>query len=136
MTTKDQTRPSTAATTSTVMRFRGGGFEARPNRVIAVVVLVFIVALWQFATSTRLINPLFLPAPSNVLVALWRLTASGELWLHFSASIQRIGWGWSIGTVLGVAFGLLIGLFSPIRAFGIPLVSAIYPVQRLRCCPC
>lgn len=135
MTAGTPARPAPKPDGGTLMRFRGGGFDAKPNRAIAVVSLLLILAAWQLATSTRLVNPLFLPAPSNVLVALWHLAVSGELWLHFSASIQRIAWGWSIGTVLGISFGLLVGLFSPVRAVGIPLVSAIYPVPKIALLP-
>lgn len=135
MTAGTAARPAPKPDNGTLMRFRGGGFDAKPNRAIAVVSLLLILAAWQLATSTRLVNPLFLPAPSNVLVALWHLAVSGELWLHFSASIQRIAWGWSIGTVLGISFGLLVGLFSPVRAVGIPLVSAIYPVPKIALLP-
>ncbi len=51
------------------------------------------------------------PAPLEVLAAARELFESPKLWLHLRASLFRVGIGFAIASVLGVAAGLLIGRF-------------------------
>jgi NitT/TauT family transport system permease protein len=65
--------------------FRGGGFAPRNLPMAGAATLLGLVALWQIGDTLGLIPTLFLPAPANIAVALYRLTISGELWKHLSA---------------------------------------------------
>ena len=63
-------------------------------------------------------NPVFLPAPGDVAVALYQSfatkpTRTGEKWLHESLwqSIQVIFWGFIISSLLGLPLGILCGTF-------------------------
>jgi len=100
-----------------------------------VLAFVVLVALWQVATGTGLISPIFLPSPLRVVAALWDLAVSGDLWRHLSASPTRIGYGWLIGTLFGVGVGLTVGLFTVARAAGLPLVAAIFPIPKIALLP-
>jgi ABC-type nitrate/sulfonate/bicarbonate transport system permease component len=117
------------------LTFRGGGFEIERRTWISLVALIAIIAAWQIATGTGLINPIFLPSPMRVLEALWALAISGDLWRHLSASLTRIGYGWTLGTAFGIGAGLAIGLFTVARAVGLPLVAAIYPIPKIALLP-
>ncbi|WP_028796301.1 ABC transporter permease [Thalassobaculum salexigens] len=115
--------------------FRGGGFTARKLGLVGPLVFVAIVALWEIGCRTGVIPPLVLPAPSEVYAALARLVETGLIWDHLGASLQRLVVGWSLGTVLGVAVGLSIGLFSLARAGLAPIVAAIFPVPKIALLP-
>jgi len=115
--------------------FRGGGFAIEQRTWISVLAFVALIALWQLVTATGLVSPIFLPSPMRVLRALWDLAVSGDLWRHMSASLVRIGYGWLIGTVFGIALGLMVGLFTVARAAGLPLVEAIYPIPKIALLP-
>ncbi len=117
------------------LRFRGGGFEIERRTWISVLALIGIIAAWQLVTGTGMISPIFLPSPWRVVEALWALAVSGDLWRHLSASLTRIGYGWTIGTLFGIAAGLMIGLFTVARAVGLPLVAAIYPIPKIALLP-
>jgi ABC-type nitrate/sulfonate/bicarbonate transport system permease component len=80
------------------VRFRGAGFVPASSRFGGWVALALMIALWQIAGSARLVNPLFLPAPSAIARAIYQLAVSGALWQHVSASLLRIGVGWLLGT--------------------------------------
>ena len=115
--------------------FRGGGFVRRPRRALSVLGIAGLLALWQVATMAGWANPLFLPAPSSVAAALLELFRSGALLDHLLASARRIGLGWAIGTILGLAAGLAMGVLSAARAAGLPLVSAIFPIPKIAVLP-
>jgi len=117
------------------LAFRGGGFVIEQRTWISVAAFAVLIALWQLATGTGLVSPIFLPSPLRVVRALWDLAVTGDLWRHLSASLVRIGYGWVIGTLFGVAAGLMIGLFTVSRAVGLPLVAALFPIPKIALLP-
>ncbi|WP_274426472.1 ABC transporter permease [Chelativorans sp. YIM 93263] len=115
--------------------FRGGGFVHRPMGPIGAVVFLAIIALWEAGSRTGVISPIALPAPSEALGALWDLVVTGMLWKHVGASLYRLVIGWTLGSLLGIAVGLMIGLFSLARAGLLPLVSALFPIPKIALLP-
>jgi NitT/TauT family transport system permease protein len=117
------------------VRFRGAGFVPASSRFGGWIALALVIAIWQVAGSTGLVNPLFLPAPSAIARAIYELAVSGALWQHVSASLLRIGVGWFLGTAAGVAVGFAIGLSRLARSIGITFISALFPIPKIALLP-
>ena len=117
------------------VRFRGGGFTPRAGRTSGWIALVLVIAFWQLAGSAGWVNPLFLPAPSAIAVAIYKLALNGALWQHVSWSVMRIGSGWILGTVAGVIVGFAIGLSTLARGVGITFISALFPIPKIALLP-
>lgn len=115
--------------------FRGGGFRPRRMPVVTAVFFICLLALWAVGSRAGFIGPLTLPPPGDVLASLARLIETGDLWRHLSASLFRLGAGWTIGVTAGVALGLAVGLFSVARAMGMPVVSALFPIPKIALLP-
>ena len=115
--------------------FRGGGFSPKPVGAVGPLVFIAIIAVWEAGCRTGLIPPLVLPAPSEALAALAHLAETGLLWKHLGASLQRLLLGWTLGTLLGIAVGFSIGLFSLARAGLAPVVAAIFPIPKIALLP-
>jgi NitT/TauT family transport system permease protein len=115
--------------------FRGAGFAPKAGRTSGWIALWLVIAVWQLAGSIGWINPLFLPSPSAIAVAIYKLAISGALWHHLSISIMRIGAGWILGTVAGVVVGFGIGLSSLARGVGITFISALFPIPKIALLP-
>ncbi|KJC47219.1 ABC transporter permease [Bradyrhizobium sp. LTSP885] len=134
----DRAAPETkqqSAETPRPVAFRGGGFMPAGSRYAGWIVLALVIAVWQLAGSTGWVNPLFLPAPSAIAVAIYRLAMSGALWQHLSWSIMRIGTGWIIGTAAGIIVGFAIGLSTMARGVGITFISALFPIPKIALLP-
>ena len=58
--------------------FRGAGFVPKAGRASGWTALALVIALWQLAGSAGWVNPLFLPAPSAIAVAI-PLTSPGPV---------------------------------------------------------
>jgi len=71
---------------------------------------VAIVAVWQLLSSLGVIPLRVLPAPSDVLVAGWKVLVSGELPKNMWVSFWRASVGFAIGGGIGFALGLANGL--------------------------
>ena len=115
--------------------FRGGGFSPRDRWTTATATLLLIIAFWQFGTWAGFIPTLFLPSPFTIARTLWRLTMTGELWKHLSASLARLLTGWIIGTVFGVATGIAAGLWSATRSPIAAVVAALFPIPKIALVP-
>src|SRR5712675_2546467 len=117
------------------VKFRGAGFAPRAGRYSGWIALALVIGFWQLAGSAGWVNPLFLPPPSAIAVAIYKLAMSGALWHHLSWSIMRIGTGWILGTVAGVMVGFAIGLSSLARGVGITFISALFPIPKIALLP-
>ena len=102
---------------------------------MAPLVALALLALWELAVRTGAIPSLFFPAPSVVLETLGGMIRSGELPLHFGATLSRmfvaLAWGGGAGWILGMAMG-----WSPrLRAVLDPFVAAFHPVPKMSLLP-
>ena len=104
-------------------------------RWIAPAVFIVLIALWQLCSRLGWVNPLALASPYEVWQQLHYLWQSGGLQEHVGASLRRLLLGWSLGSLLGVAVGLVIGLWIYARAGLLPLVSALFPVPKIALLP-
>ncbi len=81
--------------------------------------------LWWLVTQFGSIDPIFLPAPSQVWAAAVRMGASGELWQDTIASLWRVGVGFALSMLFAIPIGILMGSFASIRALLEPLFGLI-----------
>ena len=117
------------------VKFRGAGFAPGASRASGWIALALVIAVWQLAGSAGWVNPLFLPAPSAIAVATYKLAMSGALWQHLGWSVMRIGTGWLLGTAAGVIVGFAIGLSNLARGVGITFISALFPIPKIALLP-
>src|SRR5262249_44237667 len=94
-----------------------------------------LILCWQAAIELRWLDPVFLPSPWSILLALRDLVASGELARHLAASLARMGAGWCLGTLAGLLAGMAMGLSSVMRSIGVPIVSAFSPIPKIALLP-
>ena len=90
--------------------------RARPHLTslaISAASLICGLALWQLASMRML--PLFLPSPAMTAAGFVELAQDGTLWTSIVASSARILAGWSVGVVVGIPLGILMGYVRPIR---------------------
>ena len=69
-----------------------------------------LLAAWQIGESYGFVSTRFVPAPSDVLAAGWRLGVSGELWTNIKVSFARAVAGFVGGGGIGFALGLANGV--------------------------
>ncbi|HYW62917.1 MAG TPA: ABC transporter permease [Bradyrhizobium sp.] len=133
----DKVHPPQAerAASTRPVAFRGAGFLPKSGRRSGWIAMLLVIVLWQLAGSAGWVNPLFLPAPLAIARAIYQLAVSGALWHHLSISVLRIGAGWLLGTVAGVATGFAIGLSTLARGVGITFISAVFPIPKIALLP-
>jgi len=113
---------------------------ARPGRaatlpLAAVFSPLVVLLLWEAAARLGWIDTRFFPGPLQVLATLMGMATSGELWPHLWASTRRLAAGFTLGSVVGVALGLLMGMMPRLRAVVEPVVALTYPIPKIALLP-
>ncbi len=104
-------------------------------RYISVVSIGCLLLLWELICRAGLVSTLFLPAPTQILTALFIMIADGEVGLSLVASLYRIFLGFVCGSLLGLAVGLVTGTSALADRVGSPLVNALYPIPKIALLP-
>jgi ABC-type nitrate/sulfonate/bicarbonate transport system permease component len=105
------------------------------ERKIAVASPILLVALWELAARTHLIDARILPPPSRVVVTIWELLLEGHLLTDTRDTVIRFLIGLALGAIPGVFIGATMGLFRWPRAALGPLVAVFYNVPRIALFP-
>jgi NitT/TauT family transport system permease protein len=99
---------------------------------IAIVVGVFL--LWHFA-SGRLVNPMFISAPLDVLDRLWQLVASGKLAFHAGYTAFHALAGFLLGALAGTVVGVLLGRLQFLARVLDPFLMGFYSLPKIALAP-
>ena len=97
------------------------------------VLLVF--GSWEAAARLGLVDPLFLPAPSQALAVTLERMPPGVLTGHVLASLARIAWGFSLGALCGIALGIALGWYRTLDRLLRPLIDLLRPIPPLAWIP-
>ena len=96
---------------------------------------VLVLLIWEGMSRAEVINPIFFPPPSSLEETARELIRSGQLWDDTRISLTRILIGFVVATVPGVALGLLMGLWWPLRALLGPIAAALFAVPKIAILP-
>lgn len=107
----------------------------RTERLLALLSPIALLLVWEALVRLHILDARYFPAPSKVLVELWRLARTGELWVHVGVSVLRILGGFLLGAIPGCAIGIAMGLNRWVRAVLNPIVAAIYPIPKTAILP-
>jgi NitT/TauT family transport system permease protein len=101
-------------------------------------VLAFL-GLWSLVSGVvvlfRLFNPIFLPGPWLVVGEIVGLALKGQLWVHVTATLERVVLGFAAGALLALALGLLAGSLRRLRDLVEPVVELLRPIPPLAVLP-
>src|SRR5215470_1289166 len=83
-----------------------------------------LLAIWDTAGRAGLLNPMYLPSPSQIGAALVDLFGSGRIWTHLEATFTAA----LVGLALGIGAGILLGVLGAL----VPLIAELLaPVMTL-----
>jgi ABC-type nitrate/sulfonate/bicarbonate transport system permease component len=109
--------------------------DRRLKRILEIASPLVFLLIWESVVRAGWLDARFVPPPSAVVVRFFELVQSGELWKDVSITLFRIGVGYTIGVVPGIAIGLLMAMWKPLRYILDPLVAAIFPIPKIALMP-
>lgn len=104
------------------------------KRILPSLVLIgILLAIW-WGVVRRTESAIF-PTPAQVLLGAIELIADGTLWDHITASLFRVGAGFSLALALAVPLGLLMGCSEGVYRTLNPLVQMLRPISPIAWIP-
>jgi ABC-type nitrate/sulfonate/bicarbonate transport system permease component len=94
-----------------------------------------VIALWEVAARTGLVDPSVFPSPSLAMAAAAGRLSAQQLGENLAWSLMRVFFGFAFGALAGVVVGILAGWY---RRFGLivsPLVELLRPIPPLAWIP-
>ncbi|WP_230882418.1 ABC transporter permease [Planomonospora sp. ID91781] len=85
--------------------------------------LALLAALWEVLPRIGVVDRVFAPPLSEVLVAWYDLLVGGQLVEHFQASLIRSLSGFALAIALTIPLGLAIGWYRPVADFLSPVLE-------------
>ena len=120
-------RSGEALPSITLARFiRGGVYVVWPW-----LLPVGLVLLWWLSARFEWVASQVLPGPEVVVSTALDMLSSGQLEGHISISMQRVIFGFAMGSFIGLTLGLLMGLSERISDYLYPLIRMIAYVPLL-----
>jgi NitT/TauT family transport system permease protein len=101
----------------------------------ATIVPIAAIAAWEVLSRAEIINPLILPAPSQVVTRWLEYARSGELHRDALSSLYRVVVGFLIGTALAIPIGLAMGASRAAYAYLNPLLQVLRPIPPIAFVP-
>jgi sulfonate transport system permease protein len=109
---------------------RMGGYFILPLAVPLLLILV-----WELLSKKGFIRPTILPPPSDIWLVLVDMTTSGELPKHLLVSLVRVIKGFSVGALLGLVVGVLIGLSPRVERALVLITGLLRPIPIIAWVP-
>jgi ABC-type nitrate/sulfonate/bicarbonate transport system permease component len=96
---------------------------------------VLILAAWETGTTLGMLNRLIFPAPSTLMSAAGDMLARGDIQRHLGATLSRLSLGFLIGSISGLACGVVMALAPWVRRSLEPIISGTYATPKLSLLP-
>ena len=97
-------------------------------RIGGFIVLLALLAVWELASETQLVNPVYLPPITRIGAAFARLTENGELARQILGSASRFVAGYAVAVGLGIVIGVAMGYFRAGYLLLEPVVELLRPL--------
>jgi NitT/TauT family transport system permease protein len=106
-----------------------------PKLVLRVLLVVAILAVWEIVVRVFSIPAFILPAPSSVVVALWRGTTSMLYVEHLYVTVTETLLGFVVGSILALALGTVIALSRRVEYYVYPFVVMFQAMPKVALAP-
>ncbi len=102
--------------------------KALRDRLIGLLVVALLVALWQLVANLKLVSPVYLPGPDRAFTALVHGLEASDLGAKLAGTVEHMIEGWLLASIAGIALGALIGASRQARAFIAPTLEFLRPL--------
>lgn len=109
--------------------------KKRLNFLVSLASVPLFLGLWELVSRAQIVNPVLFPSPSVVLAALQDWIASGDFTLDLISSVARVSAGFIIGSVHGIAMGILTGRSAFFSALVGPVFQILRPIPPIAFVP-
>jgi NitT/TauT family transport system permease protein len=110
---------------------RGLRFAVLPPLIL----LVFLIALWELAVTQEWVSEVTLPQPEDVVTSFADLVTSDIIWNDVWATLYETVVGFLVGAALGIALAIPSGLSNTMRQMLRPYAISLQVTPRIAIAP-
>jgi NitT/TauT family transport system permease protein len=96
-------------------------------------ILVALLVLWQFLVSDEALP--YFSRPSLIVAKLFDLLSHREIYRHISVTLTEIAIGYSLGAVVGLSLGFILGRSRFLSAALQPYIIGLYSIPKIALAP-
>ena len=96
---------------------------------------VVVLAVWEVAGRAGLLNPLYVPAPSQIGAALAESFSDGRIWPHLEATFTAALGGLALGIAVGIVLGVIAALVPVVAELVEPVMTLLNAIPRVILAP-
>src|SRR2546423_4630245 len=96
---------------------------------------IVVAAIWEVVARAGLFPRRLFPSLEVIAAAFWRLTLNGILPHHALETVVRLGVGFALAAIAGVAIGIAMGRSRTAEDIFLPLVSIGAPIPGIAYAP-
>ena len=114
-----------------------GGIFARLNepRVLGWIAVAAVLLFWELVVLAANLNPIYLPRPTRIVVALVEMFRTDRLLVDLLATLGRIFGGFAIALVTGTLLGVWMATSERVNAIADNFIAALYPLPKVTLIP-
>ncbi|WP_182419260.1 ABC transporter permease [Bartonella sp. HY038] len=105
------------------------------ERLIQLTIVIVIIGGWELGIALGFIDIFFFPAPQDVLKQIVNWLTDTDFYKHVSITLTETVLGYLIGTGLGVAAGVWLGLSNNAARILDPFIKALNAIPRVVLAP-
>ena len=106
---------------------------------LAVLSPLAILLVWTLLTFHEAVPAVILPSPLAVAASFWDMIQNGysgvSIWVHIGYSLMRVGIAFALGSLLGIAVGLVRGRAEVVDALFVVPSEILRPIPPLGLIP-
>src|SRR5262245_20764287 len=104
-------------------------------RILGWLAVAFVLIAWEAAVAGARLNPIYLPRPSQILIALTTMFRTGGLLIDLLATLSRIFGGFAIALLAGALLGIWMATSERVSAIAYNFIAALYPLPKVTLIP-
>jgi ABC-type nitrate/sulfonate/bicarbonate transport system permease component len=104
-------------------------------RILGWIAVAFVLIGWEAVVAGARLNPIYLPRPSQILIALATMFRTGGLLGDLLATLARIFGGFAIALVAGTLLGIWMATSERVSAIADNFIAALYPLPKVTLIP-
>jgi NitT/TauT family transport system permease protein len=97
--------------------------------------VALVLTIWELAALISGVSALYLPRPSQIVIALVDMFRTGDLAADLLVTLARIFGGFFIALLVGVLLGIWIATSERVRAIADMFIAALYPLPKVTLIP-
>jgi NitT/TauT family transport system permease protein len=104
-------------------------------RALGWIAVAASLIFWEAIVYALDLNPIYLPRPTQILVALGTMFSSGGLLTDLLVTLGRIFGGFALALVAGVLLGVWMATSDRVNAIADNFIAALYPLPKVTLIP-